>query len=61
MATKIKAKVMRTPNLDFPLVSYEDLEKDIENFIEKQIENGWTFVTASGGDSFLVLLFLKTT
>jgi hypothetical protein len=61
MATKIKAKVMRTPNLDSVSVSYEDLEKDIENFMEKQIENGWTFVTVSGGDSFLVLLFSKTT
>jgi hypothetical protein len=61
MATKIKAKVMRTPNLDSVCVSYEDLEKDIENFMEKQIENGWTFVAVSGGDSFLVLLFSKTT
>jgi hypothetical protein len=64
MATKIKIKVVRMPNPDFPPFdpeAYKELEKDVENVIENQIENGWTYVEAAGGDSFIILIFKKET
>jgi hypothetical protein len=64
MATQIKVKVVRTPNPDFPPFdpeAYKDLEKNMENVMENQIENGWIYVDAAGGDSFIVLIFKKET
>lgn len=64
MATQIKIKAVRTPNPDFPPFdsqAYKILEKDIETVMENQIANGWTYVEAAGGDSFIILIFKKET
>jgi hypothetical protein len=64
MATQIKVKVVRTPNMDFPAVGgeeYKDLEQDIEKAIENKLEGGYTYVGAAGGDSFIILIFSKET
>jgi hypothetical protein len=61
MATTIKVKTVKVPNLDTMSADEVDaVETDIKNVIKNKTDDGYDIAGIAGGNNFVIIVFQKT-